>query len=127
MSKDERVSNGMVRRASEGKIISRMPFGYIVRGKDVEVIEEEAEIVRLIFDLYYDKGMGFGDISSYLNSRSFSKRGINWRRDSVKRLLENKTYYGIITINGREFDGEFKAIITKEYNEPGESIRRRSE
>lgn len=122
--KDEKVSNGMIRRASEGKIISRMPFGYVVRGREVVVIEEEAEIVRQIFNLYHNKEMGYGDIASYLNSRSILKRGIEWRRDSVKRTLENKTYYGIITIKDKEFPGDFQAIITEEYIEPGGFIRR---
>jgi site-specific DNA recombinase len=122
---DKRVSDGMIRRASEGKIISRMPFGYVVRNGEVEIIEEEAEVVRLIYDLYYDKGMGYGDISSYLNSRNLSKRGIDWRRDSVKRTLENKTYHGLITIKDKQFPGDFRAIIIREYNEPGESVRRK--
>jgi site-specific DNA recombinase len=85
---------------------SRPPFGYAVvvkerRGnKDKKVLvinEEEARIVRLIFDLYlgrHGKPLGIKAICSYLNERGILRRGHKWGIGSLQNLMTNSTYCG---------------------------------
>ena len=119
MVKDEKVTRGMIRRASEGKIISRIPFGYIYRNGEITVIPEESDVIKKIYELYFDGKMGYSDIANFLNSQGLLKRGKSWERYAVKRVVRNRMYYGKVNINGQEFSGDFPAILDHEYVEKG--------
>ena len=85
---------------------SRPPFGYSTmvkehRGnKDKKVLiinESEAEIVRLIFDLYlgrYGKTLGIKAICTHLNERGILRRGHKWGIGSLQDLMVNSVYCG---------------------------------
>lgn len=125
MVKDTKVIDGIRRRAKDGKLVGRVPYGYILRDGEIEIIPEEADIIQQIFRLYYEEKMGFADISYFLNTQELFRRGNPWRRDSVKRTLENRVYYGKVKVKEEEFYGDFPSIIEEEYIEVGESIERR--
>jgi len=86
-------------------------FGYdIVQVKDkdnrkksvLQINEEEAETVRLIFSLYTSGEMGSMKIAHLLNERGIrTKRGSNWTQAAVCRILTNELYTGKI-INGKQ-------------------------
>lgn len=63
-----------------------------------EIIEEDAETVRMIFDLYVNKGMGIKKISSVLiaEHRKNASGEIKWDAGKVSRILSNRTYAGYI-------------------------------
>ena len=69
-------------------------LGYrLVNGK-YEIQEDEAKIVRLIFDLYL-KGMGKEGIARYLNKLGVVTRFKNkWSKESVITILKNRIYSG---------------------------------
>ena len=81
-------------------------LGYrLVKGKTsventYEIIEEEAETVRMIYDLYLT-GLGGKSISSQLiaSRRKKAGGGYNWEAPDVHRILDNKTYAGYIGYN----------------------------
>ena len=81
-------------------------LGYrLVKGKTsventYEIIEEEAETVRMIYDLYL-AGLGGKVISSKLIvlRRKKAGGGYNWEAADVHRILNNKTYAGYIGYN----------------------------
>jgi site-specific DNA recombinase len=85
---------------------SRPPFGYRVetkerRGtKDKKVLvinEAEAEVVRLIADLYLGrlgKPLGLKAICNYLNERGITRRGHKWGIGSLQDLMASPTYCG---------------------------------
>jgi DNA invertase Pin-like site-specific DNA recombinase len=56
--------------------------------------KKEVEIVRLIFDLFTEKGMCQGAIKRYLNERGFLRRGRPWGWCSLRCLLSNPVYKG---------------------------------
>lgn len=95
----------------------RMVYGYQVvsRGSKsyIEVNEEEAEIVKLIFDKYVNERWSFTKISTYLNNKNIpSPRGKLWEDSNVGRLLHRKNYIG-----EREYGnmkGTVPSIISKE-------------
>lgn len=81
-------------------------LGYrLVKGKTsventYEIIEEEAETVRLIYDLYLS-GLGVKAIASKLIElhRKKANGEYNWEQSAVNRVLNNKTYAGYIGYN----------------------------
>ena len=125
------VTRGMTEKAKRGGYQARPPLGYRIaeRGKPPVIVEEEAEIIRIIFQKYALEGMGMFDIARYLNLCGFkTSHGKEFERRSVEYILENPTYCGMIrwnrTVNETNeirpkdewiiADGQQPAIISKE-------------
>lgn len=125
------VTRGMTEKAKRGGYQARPPLGYRIaeRGKPPVIVEEEAEIIRIIFQKYALEGMGMFDIARYLNLCGFkTSPGKEFERRSVEYILENPTYCGMIrwnrTVNETNeirpkdewiiADGQQPAIISKE-------------
>jgi DNA invertase Pin-like site-specific DNA recombinase len=84
------------------------PFGYhlVKRGKvnkrghevyDIEVDEQEAAIVRSIFDLYLTKGYGSQRISTYLTEHgTLNRKGENFTNVTINHMLRNIAYTGVL-------------------------------
>ncbi len=91
----ERVSLGQTRKAKTGKRVHLGAiFGYDVIDGKLIINEIEAEVVRLIFDLYVYKGWGYGKISTYLNDEGMKAKKTVWYASTVKGILLNVTYAG---------------------------------
>lgn len=125
------VTRGMTEKAKRGGYQARPPLGYRIaeRGKPPVIVEEEAELIRIIFQKYALEGMGMFDIARYLNLYGFkTSHGKEFERRSVEYILENPTYCGMIrwnrTVNETNeirpkdewiiADGQQPAIISKE-------------
>ena len=125
------VTRGMTEKAKRGGYQARPPLGYRIaeRGKPPVIVDEEAEIIRIIFQKYALEGMGMFDIARYLNLCGFkTSHGKEFERRSVEYILENPTYCGMIrwnrTVNETNeirpkdewiiADGQQPAIISKE-------------
>lgn len=70
-------------------------YGYR-KGEDgePEIVPEEAEIVKRIFNLYLD-GYSVDKIASYLNENGVkSKTGTEWKKATVQGILINEKYVG---------------------------------
>lgn len=96
------VTRGMTEKAKRGGYQARPPLGYRIaeRGKPPVIVEEEAEIIRIIFQKYALEGIGMFDIARYLNLCGFkTSRGKEFERRSVEYILENPTYCGMIRWN----------------------------
>lgn len=113
MSQEE--SKHISDRVSAGQQISREKgvlygngniLGYrLVKGQSsventYEIIEDEAETIRMIYEMYLS-GMGVKAITSRLVelNRKMSNGGYKWHASYVSRLLDNKTYAGYICYN----------------------------
>lgn len=79
-------------------------LGYrLIKGKSsvdntYEIIEEDADTVRMIFDMYVNKDMGVKKISSEMVARHRKNASgeIKWDCGKVARILDNRTYSGYI-------------------------------
>ena len=105
-----------------GAYLSMPPFGYdkdfIYEGKrktsTLAINEEEANIVRMIFEWYVNENIGTQTISNRLNETTFKPRRSNtWKADAIRDVLENPIYIGMIRWNTRKgqyvvVDGDFK-------------------
>ncbi len=102
----ERTSMGKDRRAKNGGWPGGpTPYGYRV-GKDgrLEINEDEAEVVRLLYRLYVHEGMGLIPLCDYLNASNVPSpsqyRGraigrVAWQPGTVCRILKNSTNKGV--------------------------------
>lgn len=90
-------------------------YGYGLVLGEINVIEEEAEHVREIFDNYI-AGKSLGEISKELtkNGIPFYLGKCHWSKSSVSRILSEKKYLG---------EGEYPAIIAKEVYEKANAIK----
>ena len=128
--------------AKKGAYLNLPPFGYdktyIYDGKrkmsTLAINEQEANIVRLIFEWFVKENIGTQTICNRLNDMGVKPRRIDvWRPDAIRDILENPLYIGYIRWNTRKgkcvvVDGEFKKtrpmnndddrILTKGLHDP---------
>lgn len=84
------------RRMKNGTYLSSStPYGYELKSGEFRIIEQEAEIVRLIFKSYLS-GMGKKAIADMLNDMNAPKRFgyMVWRINTVGYILGNERYVG---------------------------------
>lgn len=128
----ERVRMGMQEKARQGKwAVSTAPFGYdIDRATDTLVVnQQEAVIVRKIYDMYLS-GTGMNKIALSLNNQGIlTKSGAAWTSNKVKYILTNPIYIGTMRYNYRvnndnyfEVEGAVPAIISEEVFERAQKI-----
>ncbi len=108
-----RMMMGKVAVAKSGRIPNNVPYGYKIRrwldekGKvhrEIEVNEEEAIIVRRIFDEYL-KGTGTLEIAFRLTKDKIKpRRSIFWRAQAVRYMIKNPTYSGKVVWGWRHAD-----------------------
>ncbi|HHV62340.1 MAG TPA: recombinase family protein [Firmicutes bacterium] len=92
----ERSMRGKRRKALEGKV-THMPgvYGYRYKDSSLEIIPEEAAIVRQIYTWCATEDMGPKSIAARLNDFGIpSPKGSIWQKATVKRILHNRTYIG---------------------------------
>jgi site-specific DNA recombinase len=106
-----RSARGVIEARKKGHWIGKItPYGYRKDGKKLVIDEEEAEVVKTIFDLYLHKKMGTQSIANFLNEKGIPTK-FNKIFDSGKIV---KTRYGR-QINKDDFkwvDGTIYSIIT---------------
>lgn len=101
----ERSRRGKRHRARAGEIsvLSGAPYGYRYIRKNEHapasyaVIDEEAQVVRQVYELYTVAGLSIGAITRRLNAEGIPtrKRSARWERSTVWAMLRNSAYRGI--------------------------------
>ena len=103
---------GRLESVKEGNYIGSIPpYGYdkdfIVEGKKkyptLKINEREADVVRMIYDLYVNQDMGKVNIAHRLNKlRVPTRKGDKWTQSAIKDMLENEHYIGKVKWNWRK-------------------------
>lgn len=107
----DRMFLGATRAAKQGKWLGGIvPYGYYVnKDKYLEINEDEAVVVRKIFDMYVNDNLSSLDIAVFLNSSgidcNYASRGTGkknmtekkslWSTSTIQRILRSPTYMGI--------------------------------
>lgn len=104
-----RTSTRMGQIVEEGHYTGGIcPYGYklVRQGRvnkkghdlyDLVINEDEAPLVRMIFDKYVTEGRGAQSIANLLNSLQIKNRsGQNWHPSSIRGMIKNITYIGIL-------------------------------
>lgn len=153
---NERMTRGRLQsvRAGNVMIAGPAPFGYRKVERDgvttLEINEDEAAVVRLIFQLYTEEGLSTNQVVKRLNelaiptptdrrnhaARAIRKKGPGrWARSTIYVILRAETYTGIWYYNKADGAGNEKpreewigvavpAIIDRETWERAEKKRR---
>ena len=122
------MNRGRLLSVQQGNFIgTKPPYGYdkdvIMEGKKkchtLKINEAEANVVRMVFDMYVNMDMGRVNIAHRLNERGVPTRtGALWSQDSIKTMLENDHYIGKVRWNWRKTvtvveDGEIRKVRPK--------------
>lgn len=79
------------------------PYGYNIKDGFLVINEEEAQVVKRIFDQYYNEGFGLGRIARLLNNDAIpTKKGKQWSQKQISTMLENNIYMGIQTTHTKQ-------------------------
>lgn len=111
-----RVKFGKKINAKNGKVPNQV-YGYDRIDKfNLVINEEQASVVREIFDMYVNRGMGSRRIAITLNARKIPtyKNAERWLPKTVRRMLENELYKGVLVSKKTEvtnyLTGEWKKL-----------------
>lgn len=119
---------GHVERASQGLHNGSVPYGYKVDHSiesQMSVNQEQAKIIRLIYDMYINQGYGSTKISRILNETGIpSSTGGQWVHYQVNHILQNPKYIGKISYDGNIYDGKHEAIIDEQTFELAQRFRK---
>lgn len=121
---------GRVAAVKRGCFIGTIaPYGYKKTkvGKDhtLEIIEDQAEVVRLIFDLYTKEDLTPFRIAQRLNTMGVpSPTGVKWTRDTIHAMLRNAHFAGYVVFNQHKETQvlENGEIVTRRLQQPDEEI-----
>ena len=133
---------GREQKAREGKWNGGFaPYGYRLENGNLLIAEDEAEIIRIIYDRYINTNEGLVSVANYLNNHGYTKKlrqnGAipGFSSNFVKDVLDNPVYMGKIAYGRRRtekklgtrnemhvveqdefpiYDGQHEAIISEE-------------
>ncbi len=94
------VLKGMREKASRGQALGIAPVGYRIGDAGFyEVVEEDAAIVRWIFEEYASRQRGLNAIALWLRDHGLTQFGgrvghFKWSANGVKVILQNRSYLG---------------------------------
>ena len=98
----ERLKFGFRQSIKNGRVLGNNKlFGYNKQNCRLAVCEEEAEVVRLIFDLYVNQRMGLRRLSQHLyNTYGItSSQGNPFNTTTIKNMILNPKYKGYYCAN----------------------------
>lgn len=123
----QRVLIGMHGMAQEHRWPNNSPpLGYdLADDQTLVVIDEEAELVRTIFNLYLEV-RSMPRVAHQLNERGYAtKSGSNWDRWSVRKVLQNEVYVGKYRLGEYVEHVDEYQILSHDLYEEVESVRHR--
>lgn len=107
------VKKGMNERALKGKHMGQMPYGYYCQNGNVYVNDEQAEVIKKIYNLYLS-GYGYFKIAKWLNENKIpTYAGIvgGWQTFQVSKILKNPKYIGKNYWNNQYYEADFPSIL----------------
>lgn len=121
---------GRVAASKNGAYLGTVPpygFKKIKIGKlnTLEIVEDEAEVVRLVFDLYTKDDLTPYQIACRLNDMGIkAPKGENWVKDTIRHMLRNPHYAGYVEFNKIKKTQllENGKVITKKITQPEEEV-----
>ena len=103
------------------------PYGYKLLNGELEIAEDEAEIIRIIFDKYIHTNMGVNGIAAYLNEHGYKKKKRQnntldaFATSFIKGVLDNPVYCGKLAFGRRKNEkvpgtrNEYRIVKQEEY------------
>lgn len=101
-----RLRRGVEKSCEFGYHVAEPPYGYRRAYADkhptLEIYEEEANVVRMVYDMYVNQGLGGHIIADTLNNMGYQPRkNDRFSRNTIRFFLQNPVYTGKIVWNRR--------------------------
>ena len=123
----KRTREKMAWRAEQGLWNGGQVLGYDIIDGELRINEEEADLVRLIFEMYVQLGSAHS-VANWLNDHGYRTKAYTSRRGrqqgggkfyntSIINKIKSKTYLGEIEYRGKCFEGKHEAIVDREVAE----------
>lgn len=92
----ERIKFGFRQSIKNGRVLGNDKlYGYDKKNCVMTINEEEAELVRTVFDLYANHGLGIRKIAGQLFEMGYkSREGNEFNQLTIRHMLENPKYKG---------------------------------
>ena len=100
-----RLSGGRISKIKNKKTYAGggIAFGYSTIDKDLVIDEKQAETIRQIFKMKRHQRKGLREIARVLNEQGTpTARGGEWHAGTIKYILSNQLYKGIMGYSGVE-------------------------
>ena len=97
----ERTKFGLVGAIKEGHIPGKNPLGYKRDGKKLVIDPLTKDIVKRIYDLYFE-GKSYSNIATIFNNEEVLGK-TNWRDTGILRIISNEIYKGDF-VSGKTFN-----------------------
>lgn len=99
----KRMRRGLMQTIEAGGYVANPPYGYrpckVGKLPSLEIVPEEADFIRHIYKRYQE-GVGATTIAEELNALgSVPRRNGHWTRSTVRVVLRNPTYKGMVAWN----------------------------
>ena len=109
-----RLSGGRINKAKKGRYAGGgVAIGYKSEGKELVISGEEAEIVKNIYKLRRGR-KGLREIARTLNENNIpTARGGKWYAGTVKYILENPIYRGVLEYSTVECKRPDLVLVTR--------------
>ena len=119
----DEVKKGMTEKAERGQYQASPPFGYKMKDGKLEIVEDEANIVKVIFEKFTSKELNILQITKYINNLGYkTHRGNSFENRTIEYILTNPVYIGYSrwTPTGKIKNGRSTedTIIKKSEHEP---------
>ncbi|MBQ3426556.1 MAG: recombinase family protein [Clostridia bacterium] len=126
----ERVKWGQKRRMEQGVVFGRNILGYHLKNGVLTINEEEAALVRHIYNKYLE-GKGLHIIAKELQAEGYKTKNGNseWTNKSIRTILQNEKYVGdllqkktitpdFLTHHKKYNNGEEEMVYIRDHHEP---------
>lgn len=124
----EQTMNGRREKARQGGWNGGFaPYGYYLKDNQLLIEENEAEVIRLIYDKFANSDIGYGGIAKYLNLQGIKKivrqngKLDTWSGHLVRQILDNPVYCGKIAYGRRTREkvkgtkSDYRQVYTDDY------------
>lgn len=110
----EKVRTALRKKAVRGEVLGRPPYGYRVGSKNrLELVDDEAVVVRYIYSMYLHEGLGIRLIARRLNEEgNLTRRQRPWSMVTIRDILRNRAYLGTYQRLGVRVPGTHPAIVS---------------
>ena len=97
----ERVKFGFKRSVEKGKVLGNsVIIGYDKENGKMTINEDQAEVIRIIFNMYSTGNYGLKAISTYLYDHGYkNKKGGYYPNSTIKNIIRNPKYKGYYRAN----------------------------
>lgn len=111
----QKVTRGMKESILKGHWLGgRIPYGYNVVDKKYVINEVEAEVVKLMFELYKKHQSAQAVVDEINSKHILNKQNLPFKYTQIRKMLSRDLYIGTIRAAGLVLEDKVPAIISKE-------------